>query len=174
MREALDADRLRRFMRMLAERSAASGRVYLTGGASAVLLEWRRSTLDVDLSVFPEDDRVLRVIPELKEILQINVELASPSDFIPPLPGWEERSPFIAREGALSFHHYDFYAQCLAKIERSHRKDLVDVRSMLDARLVVPEKLAQLFARIEPELYRYPAIDPPSFRRAVESALRHV
>jgi hypothetical protein len=28
------------------------------------------------------------------------------------------------------------------------------------------------FAAIEPQLYRYPAIDPPAFRRAVEAALR--
>jgi len=172
MREPVNADRLRHFMRVLATRSDATGRVYLTGVASAVLLEWRDSTLDVDLSIFPEDDRILRVIPELKELLKINVELASPSDFIPPLPGWEDRSPFITREGALSFHHYDFYSQCLAKIERGHRKDLLDVRAMLEAGLVVREKLAELFARIEPELYRYPAIDPPSFRRALASAVQ--
>lgn len=159
-------------MRVLAARSGAAGRVYLTGGASAVLLDWRTSTLDIDLSIFPEDDRILRVITALKELLNVNVELASPADFIPPIPGWQDRSPFIAREGALSFHHYDFYTQCLAKIERGHRKDLMDVRAMLDASLVVREKLEDMFSRIEPELFRYPAIDPASFRRAVESALQ--
>src|SRR5688500_8215820 len=114
MREPVDAERLRRFMRELALRSRASGRVYLTGGASAILLEWRMSTVDIDITIIPEDDRVLRVIPELKESLHINVELASPAHFIPALPGWEERSPFITREGTLSFHHYDFYSQCLS------------------------------------------------------------
>ena len=93
MREAVNAERLRRFMRELAARSQASGRVYLTGGASAVLLGWRMSTVDVDITIIPEDDRVMRVIPELKESLHINVELASPAHFIPPLPEWEERSP---------------------------------------------------------------------------------
>ena len=39
----------------------------------------------------------------------MNVELASPSDFILPLPGWEERSVFIERFGKVSFFHYDFY-----------------------------------------------------------------
>lgn len=172
MREPVNADRVRKFMRMLAVRSRAEGRVYLTGGGSAVLLEWRASTLDIDIKIFPEDDRVLRVIPELKEQLNVNVELASPADFIPPLPGWEERSLFIAREGTLSFHHYDFYSQCLAKIERGHRKDSADVAMMKAGGLVKQEKLLELFERIEPELYRYPAIDPPSFRRAVESFVR--
>jgi hypothetical protein len=171
MREPVTADRLRRFMRELALRSHATGRVYLTGGASAVLLDWRSSTVDVDITILPEDNRVLRVIPELKEALQINVELASPAHFIPPLPGWEERSPFIVREGALSFHHYDFYAQCLSKLERGHRKDQQDVAAMLSSGLVEPKRLLSLFEQIEPELYRYPAIDAATFRRAVLSAL---
>jgi hypothetical protein len=158
-------------MRELALRSRAIGRVYLTGGASAVLLEWRTSTLDIDITIIPEDDRVLRVIPELKESLHINVELASPAHFIPPLPGWEERSPFIAREEALSFHHYDFYAQCLSKIERGHRKDQLDVAAMIGSGLVEPQRLLALFERIEPELYRYPALDASKFRSAVLSVL---
>lgn len=169
MREPVDAERLHRFMRELARRSRATGRVYLTGGASAVLLEWRTSTVDVDITIIPDDDRVLRVLPELKESLQINVELASPAHFIPPLPGWEERSPFIAREETLSFHHYDFYSQCLSKIERGHRKDQLDVAAMLRSGLVEPHRLLALFEEIEPELYRYPAVDAATFRRAVRA-----
>ncbi len=171
MREPVNADRLRRFMRELAVRSRASGRVFVTGGASAVLLDWRDSTVDIDITILPEDDRVLRVIPELKEALHINVELASPAHFIPPLPGWEERSPFIAREATLSFHHYDFYSQCLAKIERGHRKDQQDVAAMLSTGLVEPRRLLLLFEEIVPELYRYPAVNPSNFRRALLSAI---
>lgn len=163
MRERLTQDRLRAFMRALAREAVVESRVYLTGGASAVLQGWRESTLDVDIKILPEDDRVLRAIPTLKEALRINVELASPDDFIPQLPGWQDRSPFIAREGKLSFHHYDFYAQSLAKIERDHRIDRMDVRAMMDAGLVEPAKLLALFNAIEPELYRYPAIHPASF-----------
>ncbi|HYK00929.1 MAG TPA: DUF6036 family nucleotidyltransferase [Thermoanaerobaculia bacterium] len=167
MREAVNADRLQQFMRLLAKLSNAQGRVYLVGGATAVLLKWRESTLDVDINIFPEDDRILRVLPELKERLDINVELASPADFIPPLPGWQDRSAFVAQEGNLFFHHYDFYAQCLAKIERGHRKDVKDVRAMIELGLVTPSGLRKMFAEIEPMLYKYPAIDPATFRDAV-------
>jgi hypothetical protein len=170
MREAVNANRLQEFMRLLAKLSEASGRVYFVGGASAVLLQWRQSTLDVDISIFPEDNRILRALPELKERLNINVELASPADFIPPLEGWEARSPFIAREGNLFFHHYDFYAQCLAKLERGHRKDVEDVQAMMRMGLVMTTGLLRMFSQIEPELYRYPAIDPASFRDAVMAA----
>jgi hypothetical protein len=71
------------------------------------------------------------------------------------------------REGKLSFHHYDFYAQALAKIERGHDIDRRDVQDMLASGVVKPAKLLELFEAIEPELYRYPAIDPARFRRAV-------
>lgn len=171
MREAVDATRVREFLRQLAAQSGAQGHIYLTGGASAVLLDWRTSTVDIDIRIIPDTDRVLRAIPALKEQLNVNVELASPADFIPELPGWRERSPFITREGQLSIHHYDFYSQCLSKLERDHRKDRADVAMMLSSGLVEPARLRTLFETIEPELYRYPAIDPETFRRAVFSVL---
>ena len=172
MRDRLTPGRLQELMRALARGVRDEGRVYLTGGASAVLLGWRDSTLDVDLKLIPDSGELLRAIAALKESLHINIELASPDDFIPPLPGWQERSRFIAREGTLSFHHYDFYAQALAKIERGHHVDRADVQQMLASGLVERERLVALFDAIEPELYRYPAIDPPTFRRALRAALQ--
>ena len=168
MRGLVDADRIRRLMQALGRAAHAESRVYLTGGASAVLLAWRGSTIDVDIKIEPERDEVLRAIPDLKEKLQVNVELASPGDFIPELPAWRDRSPFIAREGNLFFHHYDFYAQALSKLERRHARDVQDVIEMHARRLVEPHKLREMFAAIEPQLYRYPAIDPRRFRAAVE------
>jgi hypothetical protein len=38
--------------------------------------------------------------------------------------------------------------------------------------LVEPREALSQFEAIEPELYRFPAIDPPSFRRAIEEASR--
>lgn len=113
----------------------------------------------------------MRAIPRLKEELQINVELASPDHFIPVKPGWEDRSPFVAREGRVSFHHFDFYAQALAKIERGHEQDVRDVQEMLDRGLVDGSSLLAYFEAIESELYRYPAIDPVTFRAAVEATI---
>lgn len=167
MRALVDADRLRELMRLLGREARHPGRVYFTGGATAVLSGWRSSTIDVDLKLVPDDDRVMRAIPELKERLSINVELASPDDFIPVRAGWEDRSPFIAGEGLLSFHHFDMVAQCLAKIERGHVQDREDVRAMLDRGLVTREAISGTFEAIAPDLYRYPAVDAAAFRRAV-------
>jgi len=143
-------------------------RVYFTGGATAVLQGWRSSTIDVDILMVPEDDDVYRSLPELKESLELNIELASPADFIPELPGWEERSPAIDRRGQVTYHHYDPYAQALSKIERRHAQDEADVEEMIRRGLVDRKKLMELFEAIEPRLYRYPAIDPDTFRSAVE------
>jgi hypothetical protein len=118
----------------------------------------------------PDRDEVLRAIPRLKEEPQVNVELASPEQFIPELPGWKERSLFITQERRISFYHYDLYAQALSKIERGHERDLADVREMLRRGLIQAPELRRLFDAIEPNLFRYPAIDPKSFRAAVEAA----
>ena len=171
MRELTDAQRLRAFMQALGAEADRDTRVYFTGGATAVLLGWRQTTIDADIALVPESDRLLRALPRLKESLRMNVELASPAHFIPELPGWAERSPFIAREGRVSFHHYDLYSQALSKIERGHAQDRQDVAEMLQRGLVEPVRMRELFAAIEPKLYRYPALDPASFRRAVEEAL---
>jgi hypothetical protein len=168
MRPLADARRVERFLEALGRVARSPGRVYLTGGATAVLEGWRASTVDVDLKLVPDDDEILRAIPRLKEELGINVELAAPDQFIPELPGWRERSRFIRQIGPLSFFHYDPYSQALAKLERGHEKDQRDVGWMLRAGHIAPGELLRLFAQIEPQLYRYPAIDPPTFRRAVE------
>lgn len=171
MRRPVDAERLRRFMRELGSEAERDVRLYFTGGATAVLLGWRPSTIDVDIKMEPEVDRLFRAIPRLKDQLEINVELAAPDQFIPELPGWQDRSAFIARESRLSFYHYDFYAQALAKIQRGHAQDLTDVREMIARGLVDREELRRRFEQIEPQLYRYPAIDPKSFRKALERAI---
>ena len=171
MRQLADADRVRQLMRALGAEADQAARVYFTGGATAVLLGWRATTIDVDLRLFPETDRLLRAIPALKEQLRLNIELACPADFIPELPGWQDRSLYIASEGRLACYHYDLYAQALAKIERGHSQDLQDVRAMLDRGLIEAHAVRRHFDEIEPLLYRYPALHPPSFRQAVEDAL---
>jgi hypothetical protein len=174
MRELATAGTIDRFFRALGARASSPSRVYVTGGATAVLLGFRASTLDVDLKMIPDRDELLRAIPRLKEELRVNVELAAPDQFIPPLPGWQERSRFIRQEGSLSFFHYDFYAQALSKLQRGHGKDLADARALVAGGFVEPERLRALFEAIEPDLYRYPAIDPASFRRSVEAFVQAV
>jgi hypothetical protein len=167
MRQVADASRIHAVLERLGRATTARVRIYLTGGATAVLHGWRASTIDVDLKLVPDDDALLRAMQRLKEEIQVNLELAAPDQFIPPLPGWEERSLFIEQVGSVAFYHYDPYSQALAKIERGHDQDVDDARRMVSEKLVEPDRLMHLFEAIEPQLYRYPAIDASSFRRLV-------
>ena len=163
---------IRAFLAALGRAARESANLYLVGGATAVLYGWRATTIDIDLTLAPERDELLRALPELKRTLGLNLEFSAPHHFIPPLPGWEQRSVFVGRYGKLSVFHYDPYAQALAKIERRHAQDVSDVRRMFADGLISAGQLLELFESIESNLYRYPAIDPADFRTAVEEAIR--
>jgi hypothetical protein len=171
MRSPVDDGRIRALARELGRLARGPVQIYLTGGSTAVLEGWRESTVDVDLRFEPEADELLRALPALKESLGINIELASPPDFIPELPGWRDRSPLVFREGRVDVRHFDFYSQALSKIERGFEQDLADVHTMIARGLVEPSRLRDLYEEIEPELYRYPAIEPSAFRRKLDAAL---
>jgi len=172
MRQPVDTPRLLSFLEALGTAASCEVAVYLTGGATALLHGWRPTTVDVDLKIVPEDDALLRALPRLKDELRLNVELAAPDDFLPELPGWRERSPSAGRFGRIAVFHYDLYSQALAKLERGHAQDLEDVREMTRRGLVQPARLLELLWAIEPDLYRFPAVDRTSFRRAVEEFVR--
>jgi hypothetical protein len=103
------------------------------------------------------------------------VELASPDHFVPPVPGWRERSAHVGRYGRVDFHHSDFLSQALAKLlsqalaklARGHERDLADVRAMLERRFFTAADLTRALAEIEPELVRYPGLDAAAFRERV-------
>ncbi|HEU5253270.1 MAG TPA: DUF6036 family nucleotidyltransferase [Solirubrobacterales bacterium] len=169
MRESADAERIERLARELGRAVPSGTKMYLTGGATAVLEGWRPSTVDVDVRFEPDSDAVLRAIAELKERLQVNIELASPLDFLPPLGGWRERSRFRFRATNLEVFDFDPYSQALSKLERGFELDLRDVAEMVRAGQVDPVRLLELYEEIEPDLFRFPAVDPAQLRRAVET-----
>lgn len=145
-----------------------AGRVYLTGGATALLYGWRGSTIDVDLKADPEPPGFFEAIAAIKDSLDVNIELAALDQFIPELPSCRERSSFIAKHGLLDFFHYDIYSQALSKIERGHDRDVTDVQAMCQHQLIAKDRLWELFQAIEPALIRYPGITASEFRRAVQ------
>jgi hypothetical protein len=169
VREAADTGRIRALARELGRVVPHGTRMYLTGGATAVLEGWRESTVDIDVRFEPDSDAALSRIRDLKEELAVNVELASPLDFLPALNDWRDRSRFRFREGNLEVFDFDPYSQALSKLERGFDLDLDDVTNMVRSGQVEPGKLLELFEGIEPELFRFPAVDPAVLRAAVES-----
>ena len=158
-------------MHELAAAAQSPGKVYFTGGATALLLGFREQTIDIDIKLDPEPAGVFAAISQLKNQLDLNVELASPADFIPASADWRESSRHIASIGPLQFFHYDFALQALAKIERGHEHDLADAADLMRGGHVTLAALRARFQEIEPLLERYPALDATRFKQRVEAFL---
>lgn len=48
MRPNVDSQKIERLMQVLGREALGSGCIYFTGGASALLIGWRSSTVDID------------------------------------------------------------------------------------------------------------------------------
>ncbi len=118
-------------------------------------------------------DKILRAIPRLKEELEIerSSSLVAPTGSSPSSRNGASEAPSSRARAPVTVRHYDLYSQTLAKLERGHARDLADVAAMLDRGLVDPTRLRELHAAVEPLLYRFPAVDPPTLRAALEAAL---
>jgi len=173
MRPNVDVQKIAQLMEALGKEASSSGCIYFTGGASALLMGWRSSTIDVDMRLDPEPSGIFQSIAKLKQELNINIELASPQDFLPPLPGWRERSVFISQQGQISFYHYDFTAQALAKLSRGFDRDIQDVEAMYARNLFSLSKLRDCFEVIAPEIIRFPSLNVDVLRNKVENFIKH-
>ena len=62
----------------------------------------------------------------------------------------------------------DFYSQALAKLERCHERDMLDLRAFVEKGLVDRKKLRDFFEDIRPSLKKFPAIDEMVFTKSVQ------
>jgi len=171
MRPDVDRDRVLELVSEVGRRLRGPHTLYLVGGSSAVLIGWRASTRDVDVRPEPDSDELLRILHDLKQALDMNIELASPLDFLPALEGWQDRSPYVGSWGPLHVRHLDLRMQALAKLERGLDTDLDDVRAMLGRDLVNREELYDGFATMRPSLFRFPAVDAEHFERRIADVI---
>jgi hypothetical protein len=165
MRSPVDKAKLNSFFREIGNRSEGPGKVYIVGGSTALLLDIRTQTVDIDIKLDPEPKGIFAILAMLKESLSINVELASPDQFVPALSDWQKRSEFITRSGQVDFYHYDFYGQAFAKIVRGHQVDLSDVRDLIRLEKINLSTLQSLIVEVMPEFDRYPALDKEDVQR---------
>jgi hypothetical protein len=169
MRQRVDQQRIELFLQQLGRRFTKPGRVYLVGGTTMVYEGLRQQTLDIDLALEIADEdhsTFIATVRELKERYSLNIEEASPADFIPLPLGYRERSQFIGRYGQLDVFHFDLYSTALSKIERGTENDFADVLLLLNIRRVEMGKLIEYFNEI---LLRYATHslkqDPIEFQR---------
>jgi len=148
---------IRRFLRRLGDEFRGAGRLYLVGGTTLVLEGYRQQTIDLDIvfDVNPaQADEFVRVVRELKDRLNVNVEEASPADFIPLPAGYADRHVYVGRFGQLDVFHFDLYSVALSKIERGREGDYADVITLLQNGRLDWGRLEDYYREILPEMGR--------------------
>jgi hypothetical protein len=67
----------------------------------------------------------------LKNELDVNVEPASPADFLPVPPGAHERSRYVGRFGPIDVYYYDLASLVIEKAARAYEQDLDDAEQLV-------------------------------------------
>ena len=131
MRQRVGRQQIEQFLIQVG-RTRLPGRLYLTGGAALVHRGIRPGqTLDIDIQVTIDPANLTAQIAQLKQRLNINIEFASPGDFIPLPTQWEARSQFIKRYDQVDVFYFDWYSIALSKMQRANQQDVVDVQLLV-------------------------------------------
>jgi hypothetical protein len=167
MRPNVDKRQIENFLKNLGRTFRKPGRLYLVGGAALVHAGLRSgSTQDIAVEVrAAAEDEMVNAIRQLKETLKINIEFASPGDFI-PLPGqWEMNAKYIARYGTIDVFYFDFYSIALSKIQRGSTRDINDVKLLLLQKIIILQDLYTAYNEILPHVGKRPynRLDPTQF-----------
>jgi Nucleotidyltransferase of unknown function (DUF6036) len=127
-------------------RTRQSGRLYLTGGAALVHRGIRPGqTLDIDIHITIDPGNLTAQIAQLKHKMNMNIEFASPGDFLPLPTQWETRSEFIKRYYQVDAFYFDWYSIALSKMQRANRQDVLDVQLLVRQRCVEVNELDQMY-----------------------------
>jgi hypothetical protein len=131
MRQRVGQQQIEQFLIQVG-RTRQSGRLYLTGGAALVHRGIRPGqTLDIDINITIDPTNLMAQIAQLKQKMNINIEFASPGDFIPLPTQWEARSAFIQRYGQVDAFYFDWYSIALSKMQRANQQDTIDVQLLV-------------------------------------------
>jgi len=167
-RKKITKEIIQSFMRSIGKILKKRTTLYLTGGSTAILYGFREGTIDIDIA--GDMDELFSYIPKIKERLQINIEMAKPTDFIPSLPNEKERHISIGTFGKVTFMHFDPYAQVFSKIVRGHETDIADAKALVSTKLVEIKKLCEMVKKIPDSSFaRYPRLNRSAVEAAVES-----
>lgn len=178
MRPNVDRQAIERFLTELGRQFRQPGRVYLAGGAALVHAGIRpgtsATTQDIDLDVASGD--MYQVIHQLKQQLNINVEFASPRDFLPLPHDWQSLSRYVGRYGAIEVFYFDFYSLALSKILRGNTRDVQDVALLLQQQHITLAELDQAAQEVATQMGKgsYKRLDPNDFLARYQAIRQHL
>lgn len=144
MRQRVGQQEIEQFLIQVG-RTRRPGRLYLTGGAALVHRGIRSGqTLDIDIQITIDPANLTSEIAQLKQKLNMNIEFASPGDFMPLPSQWEARSQFIKRYNQVDTFYFDWYSIALSKTQRASRQDILDVQLLVHQRYIDVAELDRL------------------------------
>jgi hypothetical protein len=173
-REDATRERIDAFLHELGRRFTGRGALYLAGGSMLVYAGFRPRTIDVDYRVeltAGDDTQFIQALRAAQRLVNLNIEPASPADFIPLPSGWRERSRFLTQERGLAIYAFDLLSTALSKIERGQERDIEDVLALCHTGAIGVKQILQAFDEIAPriETEALPRITEQDFRRKIEA-----
>lgn len=167
MRPNVDKQAIESFLQQLGRTFRKPGRLYLVGGAALVHAGVRLGfTQDIDIQVGGANEGEFIIgIQRLIQQMQINIEFASPQDFIPLPSQWEAHAQYVSRYGQIDVFYFDFYSIALSKIERGTTRDIEDVKLLVQQQRIELDELDAAYQEVFAQLGkgRYPKITPKRF-----------
>jgi hypothetical protein len=149
------------FLKELGRSYRKAGRLYIAGGAALVHMGLRSgTTMDIAISIeAANEDEMVAAIRRIVDQSQINIEFASPGDFIPLPAQWMSQAHFVGRYGSIDVFYFDFYSLALSKISRGSDRDLIDVQLLLRHHLITLDGLDVAVQEILPRKGKRPYIN---------------
>jgi Nucleotidyltransferase of unknown function (DUF6036) len=176
MRPSVDKTAIESFLEQLGKTFHKPARLYLVGGAALVHMGVRPGTTqDIDIQVGGSNEgEFIVAIQQMIHRLQVNVEFASPVDFIPLPKQWESHTRFVGRYGKIDVFYFDFYSIALSKIERGNTRDIADVKLLIEQGIITLDELDKAYQEVLAQLGkgRYPRITPQRFMERYQAIRR--
>lgn len=145
MRQSVGQQEIEQFLVQIG-RTRRAGRLYLVGGAALVHRGIRPGrTLDIDIQITVDPANLADQIAQLKQRLNMNIEFASPGDFMPLPTQWEARSQFIKRYGQVDVFYFDWYSLALSKTQRASQQDIIDAQLLARQGFIDVAELDRLY-----------------------------
>jgi hypothetical protein len=153
-------------------------RFYLVGGSVMIDLGLRAATLDIAFAADADDPAALaemeQAIRALKNELDVNVEPASPADFLPVPPGVHERSRYVGRFGRIDVYYYDLASLVIAKAARAYEQDLDDAEQLLRSGQIRWNEVAETWQSMRASPTGWLRYEPDDVERRLEIVRKRV
>lgn len=167
MRPKVDKPAIDSFLNTLGRNFRKPGRLYLVGGAALVHHGIRPgSTMDIDIEISGiNEGEMIDAIRRLIQQLNINIEFASPRDFMPLPTQWMAQSEYIGRYGEIDAFYFDFYSIALSKMQRGSTLDINDVKLLLEQGVITLQELDSAYEEVLVQVGKgsYAKLDPQRF-----------